>query len=231
MNHLAITFIAAGAGYLLGSLNGAQILHHIFRPLFPRHITRIGTKIAGTQNVWMTIGKFPALFVLAIDISKGYLAVYVSKALGLEIPLALIGGVAAVLGHNWPLFFHFRGGRGVATLVGALFALDFQVALFVALLGQFFTLIRWSGIMPFALIVGFAYFRYQSWGTTLILLLIAVVAIIIVKRLQAYWPFLARSKNKLWSFKNILWYDRPRANPPSLKKVFNLEKLKIAKKD
>jgi hypothetical protein len=61
--------------------------------------------------------------------------------------------------------------------------------------------------------------------------MIAAAAIIIVRRVHAYWPFLAKSDKKLWSLKNILWYDRPGANPPSLKKVFNLEKLKIIEED
>lgn len=222
---ITIIFVAIVAGYLLGSVNGAQFIHHMLRPHFPRHITRIGTKIAGTQNVWMKIGEFPALLVLAIDISKGYLAVYAAKLLGLEIPIALLAGVAAVVGHNWPIFFHFRGGRGVATLISALFALDPRLAFFVALFGQFFTLIRWSGIMPFAVIAGFAYFGYKPWGTTLVFLISAAAIIIIARRLQAYWPFLAKTHRKLWVLKNIIWYDRPGANPPSLREIFSLKKL------
>ena len=222
---IAVIRIAVFGGYLLGSINGAQFIHHVLRPFFPRHITRVGTKIAGTQNVWVTIGKYPAIFVLAIDILKGYFAVHIARVFELETPLVLIAGVAAVVGHNWPLFFHFRGGRGVATLIGALFALDVRIAAVIALAGQFFTLIRWSGIMPLAVIAGFAYLGYQSWGTTLIVLMAVAGIIIIARRLHAYWPSFQKSKRKFWVLKNILWYDRPGANPPSLKEVFNLEKI------
>lgn len=222
LDQITITFITIVVGYLLGSLNGAQFIHHIWRSVFPGHITRIGTKIAGTQNVWMTIGRFPTLFVFAIDISKGYFAVSIGKMLGAEVPLALLGGVAAVVGHNWPIFFHFRGGRGVATLIGDLVAFDPSVAFLISLLAQFFTLIRWSGIMPLAVIVGFAYFEYQFWGTTLVLLMIAAVAVIIIRRVHAYWPALRKTNRKLWVLKNIIWYDRPGANPPSLREVFKI---------
>lgn len=222
---IGIIFITIVVGYLLGSINGAQLIHHVFRRLFPRHVTRIGTRIAGTQNVWMQTGKFPALFVLAIDISKGYAAVSAAKLLGLDIPFAFLGGIAAVAGHNWPIFFHFRGGRGVATLISALFAVDPRLALFVALGGQFFTLIRWSGIMPFAVIAGFAYFRYPDFGTSFVLLMAGAAAIILVRRLHAYWPILLGTDRKPWVLKNIVWYDRTEANPPSLREVFNFEKF------
>lgn len=225
VEQISSIFITIVAGYFLGSINGAQLIHHVFRRVFPRHITRVGTKIAGTQNVWMQTGKFPALFVLAIDLSKGYMAVSVAKLLGLDAPFAFLGGIAVIVGHNWPIFFHFRGGRGVATLISSLFAIDPSVAFLVTLLGQFFTLIRWSGIMPFAVIAGFAYFGYQSWGTSLVVLMAGAGAIIIVRRLHAYWPFLVKSERKLWVLKNIIWYDRPGANPPTLGEIFNLEKF------
>ena len=214
-------FTAAIGGYLLGSLNGAQLIHHALRRYYPTHITRVGTKNAGAQNVWMFIGKFPAIFVFLIDFSKGYGAVLIPTIMGLAAPFTLIGGIAAVVGHNWPVFFHFRGGRGVAALAGALFAFDFHVAIIIGLISIPFILIRWSGLTPFVMIAGVTYAKFSLYSYTLVLLMGVLTFIIIGRRLHAEWSVFKRSERKLWVLKNIIWYDRAGANPPSLKEVFH----------
>jgi len=108
--------------YLLGSLSGSLLLGR----LRGVDIRTQGSGNAGGTNAFRTQGWRFALAVVLIDIGKGALAVLL--ALWLHDPamrlaaagLAVACGVAAVLGHTWPVFFGFRGGKGAGTLVGAL---------------------------------------------------------------------------------------------------------------
>lgn len=207
-------------GYFLGSLNGAQILHHVLRFWFPRHITAIGTRNAGTQNVWMHIGRLPAILVLLIDIFKGYFSVWIAFALGINAPFTFLGGIAAIAGHNWPFYFHFRGGRGFATLTGALLGLNFYAAAVSGLLSLIFILVRWSGVTPFSLLALTTIIAYQQWGFSAAILMSFAAVVILIRRLHVFWPSLVKTKRKLWTLKNIIWYDRVEANPPSLRELF-----------
>jgi len=198
------------AGYFLGSCNGAQLLHHFWRARFTRHITAIGTGNAGTQNVWMQMGRAPAVFVLLVDILKGYFSVWLASVIGIASPLVFIGGIAAIAGHNWPIYFHFHGGRGVATLTGALFAFDFSIAFWVTIASLLFVLIRWSGVMPLALIVGTAVLTYREFGGITVWMMALAAAVILARRFQVHRR-----------------YDRPGANPPSLREIFMPEAVVI----
>lgn len=76
------------------------------------------------------LGKGPAIAVLLLDVLKGVAAVWIGIWLGdgsAWIPA--LSGIAAIAGHNWPLYFHFRGGKGIATAIGVLVSLAFLPAL------------------------------------------------------------------------------------------------------
>ena len=116
--------------YLLGALLGSLVLGR----LRGVDIRRAGSGNAGATNALRTQGKLFALAVLVIDIGKGVLAVlYLPQAslpdvpLDPEIPrawLTLACGFAVIVGHVYPVWFGFRGGKGVATMVGVVGALD-----------------------------------------------------------------------------------------------------------
>ena len=120
---LPIPALAAGAllaAYLLGSLSGSLILGR----LIGVDIRKIGSGNAGGTNALRTRGWRFALGVVAIDVSKGALAALLPLAVSLDPtlawPLQAACGLAAAVGHVWPVFFGFRGGKGAGTLVGAL---------------------------------------------------------------------------------------------------------------
>lgn len=116
--------IAALVGYLLGSLSGSLVLGRF------RHvdIRSMGSGNAGGTNALRTLGWRFALAVIAIDLGKGAVAALAAPWLaGLIVPdgpaaisLAATAAYAAVLGHVWPVFFRFRGGKGAGTAVGAI---------------------------------------------------------------------------------------------------------------
>ncbi|MDG0813123.1 glycerol-3-phosphate 1-O-acyltransferase PlsY [Cohnella rhizosphaerae] len=111
--------IAVVVSYLLGSVS--------FSILFARWLRKIdirqhGSGNAGATNTLRVLGKGPAIAVFLLDIAKGLVAVAVGQAIAGEQGswLAVACGLASIAGHNWPLYFRFKGGKGIATTVGAL---------------------------------------------------------------------------------------------------------------
>lgn len=113
------------AGYLLGSISPGLLIGRIYGV----DVRDYGSGKTGFTNTLRSVGVLPAIIVISADIAKGSAAVLVGSELFGEPWAAALGGVAAVAGHNWPLFAGFRGGRGVATAFGAFLAMDPVVAL------------------------------------------------------------------------------------------------------
>ena len=140
--------------YLLGALLGSLVLGRV-RGV---DIRRAGSGNAGATNALRTQGKLFALSVLVMDIGKGVLAVlYLPQAslpdvpLDPEIPrawLTLACGFAVIVGHVYPVWFGFRGGKGVATMVGVVGALDPRLLLPV--LGSWFVVLVLTGYVGLA---------------------------------------------------------------------------------
>ncbi|PSW02628.1 glycerol-3-phosphate 1-O-acyltransferase PlsY [Photobacterium lipolyticum] len=105
------------AAYLLGSISSAVLISRFYRLPDPRDT---GSGNPGATNVLRLGGKKAAAMVLICDILKGMLPVWFSYYLNINPFLLGIIGIAACLGHIYPIFFHFRGGKGVATALGAL---------------------------------------------------------------------------------------------------------------
>ena len=110
-------FLLVVAAYLLGSVSAAIVTCRVMGLPDPR--TR-GSGNPGATNVLRQGGKKAALITLMGDMLKGLLPVLLARALGAPIEVLALVGLAAFLGHLFPIFFGFRGGKGVATLVGVL---------------------------------------------------------------------------------------------------------------
>ena len=117
--------LAAGLGYLLGSVPFGVV---ITRALGLGDLRKIGSGNIGATNVLRTGHKGAALATLLLDSGKGAIAVLLARALGGE-GAALVAGAAAFLGHLFPVFLGFRGGKGVATFLGTLIALSWPIGL------------------------------------------------------------------------------------------------------
>ena len=103
-------------GYLIGSIQPGIILSQC---MGKGDIREKGSHSTGTTNVYRMLGKKPAIFVFIVDCCKGVLAAWLGSLLAGNIG-AMAGGMAAVTGHIWPVFFQFKGGKGVATSLGVL---------------------------------------------------------------------------------------------------------------
>ncbi len=107
-------------GYILGSIPFAYITARLKKGV---DIRDVGGGNVGALNTYREIGPVYGLSVLAADIIKGALAVLIAKWLGLSLPWICVAGFAAIIGHNWPVFLKFKGGKGAATVLGVLVAL------------------------------------------------------------------------------------------------------------
>lgn len=124
------SFIAIVLSYLLGSLSFAVIVSRSLGMEDPRNY---GSGNPGATNVLRSGRKGAALATLLLDALKGWVPVFMVRMAGPELDMgpgtAALAGLAAFLGHLYPVFFGFRGGKGVATAAGALFGIDWLLGL------------------------------------------------------------------------------------------------------
>lgn len=121
---MALDFVLIAISYLLGSLSTAIIVCRIMGLPDPRSQ---GSNNPGATNVLRIGGKRAAAWTLAGDFAKGILPVTLSNALELSSVTIAAVGLAAFLGHLFPAFFQFKGGKGIATAAGVLLGFAWQV--------------------------------------------------------------------------------------------------------
>ena len=115
-------------GYLAGSIPFAVIVSRVMALPDPR---TYGSKNIGATNVLRSGNRLAALVTMLGDIFKGWIAVMAVRLLGLPVELVALTGFAAFLGHLFPVWLRFRGGKGVATAAGVLMAFDWRLGLSV----------------------------------------------------------------------------------------------------
>lgn len=197
--------LAVVAAYLIGSLSFAVITSRLMGLADPR---TYGSGNPGATNVLRSGSKAAALITLLFDALKGYLpvlAVYLwGQPLGLGVDAAVLVGLAAFVGHLWPVFFKFEGGKGVATAAGVLFALN--PLLGVATLASFALIVVFSRFVSLASMVAAAFAPfYQAliWGLGPIVWGTAVMGALLIWRHRANIErLLAGTESKLGAKKN-----------------------------
>ncbi len=145
--------------YLLGSISFSYL---IVKAKEGMDVRTVGSGNAGATNVMRAAGKKAAALALLLDIAKGITAVVVARAVGATPPVVGGAAVAVVLGHVFPVFFGFRGGKGVATSAGALGALA-PAAMFVALI-VFVLVVYWKRYVSLASMAAAASVPVLAWA-------------------------------------------------------------------
>ncbi len=184
MNHSIALAVALLTAYLVGSLSFAVLISRSMGLADPRSY---GSKNPGATNVLRSGNKAAALLTLALDALKGYVPVLLvlifGPRFGLGETAAAFAGLAAFLGHLWPVFFRFQGGKGVATAAGALMAINPYLGLAVLLswviMAVFF---RYSSLASIVAAAFAPFYQALIWGVEPSLLAIAVMSLLLIWR-------------------------------------------------
>ena len=197
--------------YLLGSIS--------FSVIFSKKIAGIdvreeGSKNAGTTNVLRTVGKKAAALTLICDILKGVIAVLIGYAISFitkDLNAALlvqIAGIFAIIGHTFPVFFKFKGGKGIATSLGILLLVNYQIGLiclvFWLIIVIFTRMVSLGSIMAAILFPVLTIFIAQNYlveGNYIIFGI--VVAVLVVFNHRSNVKIILEGKENKLSFKKV----------------------------
>ncbi len=124
-----MTWLIIILGYLLGSIPTAYIAGRLLKD---KDIRQMGDGNMGARNAFHQLGRKTGIGIFFVDATKGAIPILIAQAAALPQIAILITGVATVVGHNWPIFIGFRGGRGEATTIGILLTVISQPMLIVA---------------------------------------------------------------------------------------------------
>lgn len=192
-----LAFIIA---YLIGSISFSYLITKKIKKV---DIRSMGSGNAGATNTLRVLGTGPAIMVLLLDVLKGIVAVLIAILLPVPAWAVITTGLCAIIGHNFPIFFNFRGGKGVATTIGVFAVLMFFPSLY-------------AGIIAILVI---AFTRYVSLGSLIFMLLTPIFAIYI-----GHYPM---SYTYIGFIITLLAFYQHRAN---IIRLFKGEESKIGKK-
>ena len=174
--------IACVTGYIIGSLNFSIIIGKLF---YKTDVREHGSKNAGATNTLRTLGSKAALFVFLLDTLKAVIAFFIISLIPFGNPVAAyLAAASASLGHNYPIFFGFKGGKGVTVSLGALFCynpiagiLALSVAIVLFITTRYVSLGSILGTLsaPFWLL-----WLYKGEYKTLVLVLTCILVVQIV---------------------------------------------------
>ena len=179
--------LATLAAYLIGSLSFAVIVSRVMGLSDPR---TYGSGNPGATNVLRSGNKAAAIVTLLLDALKGYLPVALVQkfggAYGLDEGTLALVGLAAFLGHLWPVFFHFKGGKGVATAAGVLLGLNPWLGLATLatwVIIAVFT--RYSSLAALVAAVFAPFYQVLIWERGPVALAVAAMGVLLIYRHKA----------------------------------------------
>ena len=141
----SITFACLVISYLLGSLPSGFLAGKWLSGI---DLRKVGSGSTGATNVLRHVGKKAAIIVFILDVSKGIASIIIARHLQLSDSFQVVSGVMALIGHIWPVWLKWKGGKAVATGLGVFLGLSWQVGL--ASLGIFLTALAGTKIVSFS---------------------------------------------------------------------------------
>ena len=192
MNYFLVLVIS----YFIGTISGSYIIGKLF---LDKDIRKYGSGNAGTTNAMRVLGKKAGVMTFLIDFLKGLAVTFIiGKVFGSTfVPLGILG---AVIGHDFPFYMNFRGGKGVATTLGALALFDFPLTLIcyiVWVLGTVLTKMVSVGSILFFISIIIVY-TFMSQLTIVNIILVDTIALIgIVRHKDNIKRIIAGNENKI----------------------------------
>ncbi|MDD9148648.1 MULTISPECIES: glycerol-3-phosphate 1-O-acyltransferase PlsY [unclassified Sporolactobacillus] len=116
--HPVLTAVSFIVSYLIGSISFSYLITKKIKKI---DIRKTGSGNAGATNTLRVLGVGPAIGVLVLDVLKGVAAVLIARSFGLADWAVALSGLLAIVGHDFPVYFGFKGGKGVATTIGVFF--------------------------------------------------------------------------------------------------------------
>ena len=190
-------FFVAIFGYLLGSIPTGLIFTKIFSKIDPR---KIGSKNIGATNIFRTAGKRLGILTLAGDLVKGAVPIWIAIQWGLPDLWISIVGLSPFLGHIFPIFLGFKGGKGVATALGLYFVISpiavlIEFFLFAGIVWRWRYISLGSIICSATIPILIAFFRSDSQSY---FILSVVIAALIIYRHQSNISRLLEGTENKW---------------------------------
>jgi acyl phosphate:glycerol-3-phosphate acyltransferase len=156
--NIALIVLALLAAYLIGSFPSAYLMGRLRKGI---DIRQVGSHNMGAMNTFYEVGFVPGLIVLALDIGKGATAAALARLLGVDYIIQLFAGVAAVLGHSFPPWLRFRGGKGGASIIGILaYLMPWGAPIYLAVFGLLLLITRFPTL---SYGVAFVTFPIVAW--------------------------------------------------------------------
>jgi len=162
MNRIPELIISCLIAYLLGSLSGGIITSRLAHG---PDLRTVGSKNTGASNVQRTMGWKYGLITFFFDAVKGILACLIAEWITGDHHASLLAGLCCVVGHNWPVFFGFKGGKGVATTGGVmLYCYPVPALICIALTCIVIAVTKYISLGSMLLVISFALFSVFSFS-------------------------------------------------------------------
>ena len=180
MNFDPIYLVYALAAYLLGSISTAIITCKLMGLEDPRSV---GSNNPGATNVLRTGGKKAAIITLLGDMLKGLLPVLVVQQLSADTAALAITGISAFLGHLYPLYYRFKGGKGVATFYGVLLGTNWMIGLSaMAIWGLMLLLFKISGLSALVSATASPFIVWYFDGSAILITTVTFMSLLLIWR-------------------------------------------------
>ena len=164
-------------GYLLGSISPSYFISKAKG----HDIRDIGSGNAGASNVTVSYGWKWGVFTALFDIFKAFITVYIARALCHDDDIAMIAGVAAVIGHMFPFYMQFKGGKGYASVTGLVLALNWKLALIMMGAGVLITLLTgYIALATITSVIVYSVYFFVTGKPLLACVLFAIMSVIII---------------------------------------------------
>jgi len=166
--------------YLLGSIPFGYIIAKLFKKI---DIREYGSGNIGATNAFRILGPTLASLVLIGDIGKGICSIYLIHFLNIDnLFILIIAGLAVICGHDWSIFLRFKGGKGIATTFGVIFALNLKISILGAMVWLIITILTkyasLASITSLAVMLLFMILFKQPYEYVIFSIIILLIAVI-----------------------------------------------------